>query len=94
MKPHITEKTMAITAEGSYTFKVPRKMNKYQAKRLIQEKFKVEVIKVRTIKVKGKTRSAGKRRQKTKLSDWKKVIVQLKEGQKIEGFGIKDEKTT
>ena len=94
MKPHVTEKTMIITAKGSYAFKVPRKMNKHQATRLIQEKFKVKVIKARTIKVKGKTRSAGKRRQKAKLSDWKKVIVQLKEGQKIEGFGVENEKTT
>jgi len=91
-KPIITEKFMSKTAQDCYTFKVDRKSTKNQIGKAIEEKFKVNVIKVRTIVVKGKSRSSGKRRKKVKLGDWKKAIVKIKKGQKIEGFGGEDGK--
>lgn len=73
-KPVVTEKSMEATAENCYTFKVDRKVAKNQIKKAVEDKFKVNVIKVRTINIKKKKK-------------WKKAIVKIKEGQKIEGFG-------
>ena len=79
MKPIITEKSMKATAQNRYTFRVDRKTTKGQIKKEVEEKFKVDVVKVRTMNVKKKKR-------------WKKAIVEIKKGQKIEDFGGKDEK--
>lgn len=74
IKPVVTEKSMEATAKNCYTFKVDRKAAKNQIKKAVEDKFKVNVIKVRTINVKKKKKR-------------KKAIVKIKEGQKIEGFG-------
>lgn len=74
IKPVVTEKSMKATAENCYTFKVDRKATKNQIKKAVEDKFKVNVIKVRTINIKKKKKR-------------KKAIVKIKEGQKIEGFG-------
>jgi len=79
MKPIITEKSMKATAQNRYTFRVDRKTTKGQIKKEVEEKFKVDVVRVRTMNVKKKKR-------------WKKAIVEIKKGQKIEDFGGKDEK--
>lgn len=79
MKPIITEKSMKATAQNRYTFRVDRKTTKSQIKKAVEEKFKVNVVRVRTMNVKKKKR-------------WKKAIVEIKKGQKIEDFGGKDEK--
>ena len=91
-KPIITEKFMSKTAQDCYAFKVDKKSTKNQIREAIEEKFKVNVIKVRTIVVKGKTRLSGKRKKKVKLGDWKKAIIKIKKGQKIKGFGGEDGK--
>lgn len=79
MKPVITEKSMAQTTQNSYTFQVARRASKSQIKKAVEEKFKVEVVGIRTMNVKKKTQ-------------WKKAIIELKKGQKIEGFGGEHEK--
>lgn len=87
MKPHVTEKSMLAVAQNAYAFRVGLQIKKSQIKKLVEEKHKVNVVKIQTIKIKGKTKTAGKRRRKIKTSDWKKAIVVLKAGQKIESFG-------
>lgn len=79
MKPIITEKSMKATAQNRYTFRVDRKTTKSQIKKAVEEKFKVNVVRVRTMNVKKKKR-------------WKKAIVEIKKGQKIEDFGGEHEK--
>lgn len=79
MKPVVTEKSMAATAQNCYTFKVDRKATKSQIKKAVEEKFKVDVIRVRTMNVVKKKR-------------WKKAVMEIKEGQKIEDFGGEHEK--
>lgn len=79
MKPIITEKSMDATAQNCYTFKVAKKLRKNKIKKMVEEKYKVNVVGVRTMNVK-------KKRQ------WKKAILELKKGQKIEGFGGESEK--
>jgi len=88
-KPLITEKTMALAQEGKFTFVVDKKANKKSAKKAIEEFFKVEVKKVWMMKVLGKKKRSGKQRRMIKKSDWKKAIVKLKEGQKIDLFEVK-----
>lgn len=83
-RPIITEKTTALQAQGKYTFEVMADANKQQIKQAVEQAFKVEVVKVNVMTVSGKWRGAGRRRGKT--SDWKKAVVTLKPGQKVEFF--------
>ena len=83
-------KTVRLTEKGTrqgekynqYTIKADRLASKPQIKRAVEELFKVKVLKVNTLNVRGKFR-----RQRTSQAgqapDWKKAIVTLKEGDKI-----------
>jgi large subunit ribosomal protein L23 len=83
-KPLITEKNTDLQAQGKYVFEVAIGANKAQVKQSVEAAFKVTVTGVNIIMVKGKTRRAGKRTMVT--SPWKKAIVTLKSGDKIELF--------
>ncbi len=87
IKPLVTEKSMLATSQNTYTFRAARLMRKGQIKKAVEEQYQVNVVKMRIMKMKGKAKTAGKRRQKIKLGDWKKALVTLKADQKIEGFG-------
>ena len=83
-------KTVRITEKGTrqseqhnqYTVIADKRANKVQIRNAVEELFKVKVVRVNTMNVGGKTR-----RQFTAArgatSDWKKAIVTLKEGEKI-----------
>lgn len=83
-------KTVRLTEKGTkqgedfnqYTVVADRRANKVQIRQAVQELFKVKVIKVNTMNIRGKAR-----RQRTaaagKTMAWKKAIVTLKEGEKI-----------
>ena len=83
-------KTVRVTEKGTlqshelnqYTVVADRRSNKIQIRKAVQELFKVTVLNVRTMNVRGKLR-----RQRTaqagKTPDWKKAIVTLKKGEKI-----------
>lgn len=83
-------KTVRVTEKGArqaeklnqYTVVADRRANKIQIRQAVQELFKVKVIKVNTLNVRGKAR-----RQRTlqagQAPNWKKAIVTLKEGDKI-----------
>lgn len=84
LKPLISEKAVAAMSEGKYAFKVRLDANKTQVKDAIETIFSVTVIEVNTMRQHGKVRRQGKfigRR-----SDWKKAVVQLKEGDSIKVF--------
>ena len=83
-RPIITEKNTALQEQNKCTFEVARKANKYQIKEAVEKAFKVRVVAVNVITVPGKTRRVGRRQVKT--SPWKKAVVTLKEGDKIELF--------
>jgi large subunit ribosomal protein L23 len=85
-RPIITEKSMEGSTFNKYTFRVDPDVNKIEIRKAIQEIFKVKVIKVHTMNVHGKTRVRG--RYKGTTPDWKKAIVTLKEGDKIEIGGV------
>lgn len=88
--PRITEKAMADSLLGQYTFVVHPRATKTQIRHAIEEIFKVNVTKVNTVNVRGKSRNFARRGVKTsgKQSDIKKAIVTLKPGQKIELGGV------
>jgi large subunit ribosomal protein L23 len=88
LKPVISEKSMDETQRGKYTFRVHGDANKLQVKDAIEELFKVNVINVNvsTTKAKEKSRNRGRTRIKGWSSPWKKAVVTLAAGQKIEFF--------
>jgi large subunit ribosomal protein L23 len=88
-KPVITEKSTALTESGNkVVFQVDVNANKREIKEAISSIFHVEVLNVNTIKIEGKKRRV--RFKEGKKPDWKKAIVTLKEGDRIEFFeGVK-----
>lgn len=84
-KPLITEKSTALNAlNNTVAFEVDRAANKEEIKRAIQQVFNVTVLKVNTSRAMGKTKRVG--RHVGKRPDWKKAVVKLKKGEKIEFF--------
>ncbi len=81
-RPIITEKTMTIAVENKYTFEVNPQANKIQVRRAVEEIFGVTVTKVTTLRTSSKVRRRGRTLGETR--EWKKAVVTLKEGDKIE----------
>ena len=77
-----TEKGTLLESERKYLFEVSLKANKVEIRKAIEEIYKVKVEAVNTTKVQGKKKRV--RQQLGKTTPWKKAIVTLKEGQKIE----------
>ena len=84
-KPLVTEKGSDMLADGNWVlFRVNPDANKIQIRGAIQKIFNVKVLQVNTQIVRGKRRRFGKNLGQSKA--WKKAMVQLKEGDKIETF--------
>ncbi|MCL5264335.1 MAG: 50S ribosomal protein L23 [Chloroflexi bacterium] len=83
-RPIITEKGTTQTGMNKYVFEVATPANKLQIKEAVEKVFKVNVVHVNVINVPGKMRRVGKHRGMT--SPWKKAIVTVREGQRIEMF--------
>ena len=85
IRPLLTEKTISKTAQNKYTFQVDLHANKIEIGDAVQRIFNVKVEKVNTLRVRGKTRRLGRFPEGRKPS-WKKAIVTLKAGDRIEVF--------
>ncbi|GBD23891.1 50S ribosomal protein L23 [bacterium HR29] len=83
-RPIITEKSTALAAQNKYVFEVDPRANKAQIKEAVEIAFGVRVKAVNTMNVRGKARRFGRR--VTRQPDWKKAIVTLQPGDKIELF--------
>lgn len=83
-RPLITEKNTMLQAQGKYAFEIAREANKPQIKQAVEKAFKVKVLAVNVMTVPPKTRRVGRRQVLTQ--SWKKAIVTLKPGDKIELF--------
>lgn len=92
-KPMITEKTLNQSTLGKYIFAVDKRATKEMIKKAVHQAFGVEIVAVKTINLRGKIRRLGKRRKQTQLANWKKAIVQLAPGQKIDVFTVPGEAT-
>ena len=81
--PQISEKAAVVAEAGNQVvFKVAKEATKREVKAAVEQLFKVKVLDVRTVLVKGKTRRT--RHGMGKRSDWKKAYVRLAEGQEID----------
>ena len=87
LKPVITEKATIISEQNKYVFKVATRANKDQIKEAIKAIYKVEPVKINVVNVRGKERRL--RLGTGFTSSWKKAIVTLKDGDKIELFETK-----
>lgn len=83
-RPLITEKNTALQPLGKYAFEVSGEANKFMIKQAVEKAFDVKVTKVNVMTVAGKGRRVGRRQVLT--SSWKKAVVTLKPGDKIELF--------
>ena len=84
LRPLITEKNTNLMALNKYCFEVDRKASKPQIKHAVEEIFNVTVTKVHTMNLRGKMRRRGMKIGYA--SDWKKAIVTLEQGDRIELF--------
>jgi large subunit ribosomal protein L23 len=84
LEPVVSEKSYALMADGKYTFRVDDRAHKTQISRAVEEIFGVEVVEVRTLQVRPKPKRRGLHRGTTR--GWKKAIVQLAPGDRIELF--------
>jgi large subunit ribosomal protein L23 len=84
IRPVISEKSYALIAEGKYTFRVDDRAHKTQIAQAVEDVFDVDVTEVRTAKVRSKPKRRGLSKGRTR--SWKKAIVQLAPGERIELF--------
>lgn len=83
-RPVITEKSTQLAGTGKYAFEIAEGANKRMIKQAVETGFKVTVTGVNIISMKPKTRRVG--RNIIKTAPWKKAVVTLKPGDKIEYF--------
>jgi large subunit ribosomal protein L23 len=84
IEPVISEKSYALMSANKYTFRVHENAHKVQIAQAVESIFDVEVAKVRTQSVKAKPKRRNNQQGRTR--DWKKAIVELKPGSRIEIF--------
>jgi large subunit ribosomal protein L23 len=83
IQPLLTEKITAMRESANKVgFLVKPDANRIEIKRAVEAALKVKVVKVNVLNMSGKTKRLG--RFAGKRSDWKKAIVTLKEGEKLE----------
>jgi len=92
-RPLVTEKTTYLRELNQYAFEVDMRANKEQIKQAIEDIFKVDVVSVRVIVQAAKrrrharSRQLGKKaKQSVRQSGWKKAVVKLAAGQRLELF--------
>lgn len=83
-RPLLTEKTNRLQERGKYVFEVAKEATKYQIKKAVELAFKVKVVEVNIARVPGKRRRVGRRQVLT--PSWKKAMVTLEPGHKIQFF--------
>lgn len=81
-RPHVTEKATDLTSKNQYIFEIFRDANKNQVKKAVEDVYGVDVVGVRIINI------ARKKRRLGKIEGWKrgykKAVIKIKAGQKIE----------
>jgi large subunit ribosomal protein L23 len=84
IEPWITENTTAMLELNKYVFKIAPKATKKEVKKSVEDLYKVKVLAVNTVKIPRKFRIQG--RMQGWKAGFKKAIVTLREGDKIEFF--------
>jgi large subunit ribosomal protein L23 len=86
LRPIVTEKSMTQTNDGKYTFEVRTSATKQEIAEAVAEAFKVDVVEVNVMNVKGKSRRYGRRIGRK--PDRKKAVVTVAKGQRIERYFV------
>lgn len=84
VRPVVSEKTYVLSAAGKYTFRVHPDAHRTQIRQAVEALFDVHVTSVRTMSVKSKPKRRGTIRGRTR--NWKKAIVEVKQGESIPIF--------
>jgi large subunit ribosomal protein L23 len=80
--PRISEKASHLATQNKYVFNVAKNANKVEIKKAVESAYKVKVLQVNILNTEGKHRNYG--RTSGRMSDFKKAIVTLRQGDKIE----------
>ena len=90
LRPVVSEKSTDLAGMSKYTFAVSPRANKIEIRRAVEDRYKVRVSSVRTVTMPAKEKGAGfvgiNKRRGGLASAWKKAIVTLAEGERIEDF--------
>ena len=90
LRPVVSEKSTDLAHLNKYTFEVSTRANKIEIRRAVEDRYRVRVSSVRTVTVPQKARGAGyigiNKKRRGLASAWKKAIVTLAEGERIEDF--------
>jgi large subunit ribosomal protein L23 len=84
VRPVVTEKSSRLMSHNKYTFEVLPQANKIEIRKAVEEVFKVKVTSVHTINMPSKPKRMGRFLGRSR--SWKKAIVTLAPGQRIEFF--------
>jgi len=84
IRPQLSEKATMLAHSGRYVFRVHAEANKREVRKAVEKVYDVHVTSVNIITLHGKARRYGK--QSGRTSNYKKAIVTLKEGERIEGL--------
>ena len=93
-RPLVTEKSMKLAEKHLYTFEVDKKATKLQISKAVASKFNVKVLSVKTINIKGETKSQRKVRKLYKSAGHRKAIIELAKNQKLAIFETPKEEIT
>ncbi len=84
VRPIITEKSTVLRDEGQYVFEVNRRANKIEIKKAVESIYGVDVVRVNVMNMPAKFNRIRGRRPTKRRSEWKKAIVTIAPGQRIE----------
>ena len=84
IRPVVSEKTFVLAEAGKYTFRVHEHAHKTQIRQAVEQLFDVKVVDIRTASVKSKPKRRGHTSGRSR--QWKKAIVQVREGETIPIF--------
>jgi large subunit ribosomal protein L23 len=80
----VTEKGTRLQGENKFLFRVAPDANKIEIRHAVEKLFNVHVTAVNTMSVGGKLKRAGRSPRAGRTPDWKKAVVTLKAGEKID----------
>ena len=83
IEPHVTEKATDLEKSNKYVFKIFKKSNKVQVKKAVEDLYRVDVLDVKIVNIPRKKRRVRRKTEGYKKG-YKKAIVKIAEGQKIE----------
>lgn len=92
IRPVFTERSMKDAENSRFTFVVGLSTGKEEIKKTVEALYAVTVLDIATVIVKGKGKRVGKKRTEKLLGKYKKAVIRLEKGQKIDIFDMGEKK--